>query len=361
MNVRAIKADAGYVLRNHFRSRVNVVTSIVMPIVLFLAFGLIFHPGASSALPVVAVADEDGSSESARLVAALSEAGLTVRDARAEQPDGAAWLRAEEALGAVRIPAGFGAAAASGGGNVSLVVNDADPDAALRVRSAVESAVARVNRAPDAPPAIKVERVALEAPPSYASFLLPGFIGLNAMSVGLFTSFHSVTQLRTQGLLGRLAVAPISKVDWILGRMVGQSAISLLVTAGLVLAAALVLDVPFRPSVWNVALAILGTLVFAGLGTMLGGLVKQVETGGTVINLVYFPMVLLSGVFFDPDLLPTWLQWFPKISPLSYLIEGLRADMIAHDAVAAMAYTGALALAALLVVGLGARLIDWTD
>ena len=73
------------------------------------------------------------------------------------------------------------------------------------------------------------------------------------------------------------------------------------------------------------ALVVFGTATFIAMGFALSSFASTVETYGAVSNLAFFPMMLLSGVYFRLDSAPQWLQKAVLILPLSPFLRALRA------------------------------------
>ncbi len=91
-----------------------------------------------------------------------------------------------------------------------------------------------------------------------------------------------------------------------------------------------------------------GTFQFTAMGMTLGLFVRDMETATTVANAIGFPMMFLSGTFFQLEAMPSALQTVAWALPLTYVNEGLRATMVfGNDATA---FTYLLITAALAVV-----------
>lgn len=340
MNVAAIRADSAYVLRSWARSRSGVVVSLGMPLILLLALGFLIQPSAPGAA-TVDVVDLAGTPEARRVVdALLASEAFDAREVGAPSGD----ARAEVAL-----PPGFAGAP----DQVRIAADAAELGAALA--ATIESALAREADAAR----VAVEPLATADAPTYATFLLPGVVGLTVLMTGLPTGFTSVVELRHAGLLERLAVSPMTKREWLLARMLGASVVALAAAVILVLVAWLALGVELRLSLWSILLVVAGTLIFSGLGVLLGAAVRDPATGGAVMNLALLPLVLLSGSFFDVATLPAPLRWAALASPLTHLNRGLRGDMLQADAATAALHALGLVAAALVLLALGGRLVRW--
>jgi ABC-type multidrug transport system permease subunit len=347
MNARAIRADATYVLRAWMRGRTGVVVSLAMPLILLLGLGLIVRPGAPEIPDVHAVDLAQTPASEAFLVSLAASAAIHVTLLDVPPADLAAWMEAQGARGYVEVPPGF-----DGATPPRIVVDAASPATAAVVRDAVRAALSA-----DAP--LVAEEVRVPPPATYGAFLLPGVVGLAVLTVGLPLGFASVVELRQHGLMERLAVSPMTRREWLLARMLGASVVALASAVLLVLVAWIFLGVRPTLGLSTLLLVVAGTLVFSGLGALLGGAVRRSETGSAVLNLVLLPIVLLSGSFFDVGALPAPLRWLSLGSPLTHLNAGLRRGMLDADATGALLHAGALAFAAALLLLAGGRFVRW--
>jgi ABC-type multidrug transport system permease subunit len=90
-----------------------------------------------------------------------------------------------------------------------------------------------------------------------------------------------------------------------------------------------VFDVPVRGSLLLiVALSTLGSLVFAGMGLLVGSRAQNTQTVAGLVNLVSLPMAICSGVFFSSARFPDMVQPLIHALPLTALIEGVRTVML---------------------------------
>ena len=352
MNVGAIRTDALYLLRTYVRSPMSLVSTLAIPVVLFVLLGSAFDP-AHDARAHVAVADLDDSPASRDLVGRLSSLGTldVTRPALPLEADADAWLKRAGLDALLEIPQGYGAA--GGNATLRLRVPEGDGFRGGLVRASIASAME------ESPPVLDVRTFAAAAPVPYSSFLLPGLVGMNVLSIGLITSFSSVAELRAKGLLARYALSPMSKADWLVARMLAQTIIACFSSAVLVLVAIVLFRTHVTVSPVTLLLIAAGTMLFAGLGASIAGLIHKMEAASMVLNLVFFPLILLSGSFFEATTLPAFLRFVPRLSPLAYLNDGLRSDMVLGDSAGAFVSALVLLGLSLLVVLLGARLIRW--
>lgn len=87
----------------------------------------------------------------------------------------------------------------------------------------------------------------------------------------------------------------------------------------------LVYDLKISTSIFHVLVIVIpGSLTFISIGYMLISFVKTMEGGNGLIQVVQFPMMFLSGIFFPVEMLPDFLLPVLRILPLTYLGDALR-------------------------------------
>jgi len=73
---------------------------------------------------------------------------------------------------------------------------------------------------------------------------------------------------------------------------------------------------------------VIGALMFIALGYLISGLAKTQESVDGLSQLINFPMMFLSGLFFPVDMMPTWIRPVIDAMPLTYLADALRQVMV---------------------------------
>lgn len=181
---------------------------------------------------------------------------------------------------------------------------------------------------PSAAPAI-TSIVSQEPGARYIDFLIPGLIGMDLMNSGMWGVGFGLVEMRQRKLLRRLAATPMRRSDF-LAAMISSRLILMLIDMGLLLGVGVWL---FHVEVlgnWLSLLAIgtLGALAFGGLGLLTASRHEKVESATGIMNLVMFPMWVLSGVFFSYERFPQiFLPWI-RLLPLTALNDALRATIL---------------------------------
>ena len=163
----------------------------------------------------------------------------------------------------------------------------------------------------------------------YIDWVVPGLIGLNIMSTGLWSIGFSIVNARTRKLLKRLVATPMRRSHFLLSHVLARLVFLALEVGLLVAFGTLALGTTLNGGLPSLAVVCLvGALSFGGLGLLVASRAKTIEAVSGWLNVVMPPMWLLSGVFFSSENFPAAMQ--PAISalPLTALNDALRANMI---------------------------------
>jgi len=95
--------------------------------------------------------------------------------------------------------------------------------------------------------------------------------------------------------------------------------------------------------VTNVATAavfvLLGSFSFVGIGMMAAILpLLYVERGAQMTFVLQSCLLLVSGVYYPVSVLPEWMQAISKLSPATYVLDGVRAAMLDGTPLTALVY-----------------------
>jgi len=135
---------------------------------------------------------------------------------------------------------------------------------------------------------------------------------------------------RQFGFLKETLVAPVPRIQIMLGRTLGAATVALI--QGL-LVATVCLIAGFRPvalAMLPVALLFMGLIasLFAGLGTCIGCVLQNMQGFQLVMNFLVMPIFFLSGALYPLANLPIVLTVITSLDPLAYGVDGLRTSLI---------------------------------
>jgi len=159
---------------------------------------------------------------------------------------------------------------------------------------------------------------------NFTQFMFPGIIGMTVL-MSSFMAGVSVVWDREFGFLKEVLVAPISRASVAAGKTLGAATVALLQGIIILLFAPLV-DISL--STWTVlALLPLMFLLAASigsLGVLLATRIRSMEAFQAVMQMLMFPMMFLSGVFFPLQGLPAWMNILVKVNPATYGVALIR-------------------------------------
>ena len=160
---------------------------------------------------------------------------------------------------------------------------------------------------------------------SYLDFVLPGLMAFVLMQLSIAGSGYNIIEFRRKGILKRLFVTTIQPKDFITAIVLARTTIVLTQLVALITFAVLVLDVQIIGSFATFFfVAILGTFIFLNLGFCLGGIAKTQQASMMIGNIVTFPQMFLSGVFYPIESMAEFVQPVAYVLPLSFVATGMR-------------------------------------
>jgi ABC-type multidrug transport system permease subunit len=213
----------------------------------------------------------------------------------------------------------------------------------------------------DAPKGYIVEKLLLAAAPGaqrqpvtcaavrYVDWLFPGILGMNMMFSCLFGVGYVVLRYRKTGFLKRLHATPLTAFEFLTAQVLSRLCLILFVTTVLYVGIGTIIHFHSVGSVALLALlAVLGALSMIALGLTIAAGVSSEELVGGMLNLLTWPMMLVSGIWFSLEGSPRWVQWAAHVFPLTHVLEGARAVTLDGAGIAQIApnllYLGGTAL-----------------
>src|SRR3972149_3843270 len=163
----------------------------------------------------------------------------------------------------------------------------------------------------------------------YLDFLAPGIVGMTLLFSGTMSG-ASVIWDKEFGFLKEVLVAPVSRFSVILGRSLGGMTVALiqaLVIVGIAVAMGVQLS-SVSGFFLAIVIMILTCATFTGFGIIIATKLGNLEGFMAIMNLIVFPIFLLSGAFFPIQSMPSWLKYIMYINPLTYGVDGLRRTLI---------------------------------
>jgi ABC-2 type transport system permease protein len=216
------------------------------------------------------------------------------------------------------------------GGKIDAYLNDAKPQEArlglmLIQQSLDESVLQNVH----------ANRTVLEAKSvrgrklTYMDFLIPGVVAMSIMQAGIFGVAFVFVDLKKRGILKRIRVTPINPNDFIFAYVISRLFVLMIQMVLMVGLGIIFFHLHFTGNLLNIFIVgTLGAIVFLGMGFAIAGISKSEDQVAPLANILVFPMMVLSGIFFSRSNLPGFVYAITNFFPLTYLADALRSIAI---------------------------------
>ncbi len=373
MRFSHIGADFKVTARSYLRNPVALFFSLVFPIILIGLFGLIFSSVGSTATTLYVLNEDHNatgySPVSQQFLSALNNTTIVhvtlVTDRSVTPSNFDTWLGQNDDPVGLVVPAGFQENYLHHVPvNLTLFTNPSDAASSGAAVGAVNGVANGFNlRAANGTPIILLgpTRNVGSQILTYIDFLIPGLIGFSILTSPMFSMVDITSSYRKEGIFRELSLTPLSRAEWLTSRILWYVLLTF-VSAGIMIGAGVYL---FRAHV-GITLGLLpflmvGPFLFVSLGMLAGSVAKTPESAALIGNIITFPMMFLSGTFFQVSSFPPGLQEFAHILPLYYVIDGMNQVMLfSNNGRALTDLVIVLAIAVVLFL-LAVRLFKWRD
>ena len=319
-------------IRSYVRDRAALFWTLAFPLIFIFMFGFIFQSGGGGGL-TIAWADEDRSAASAQLRDAFrGQDAIELEEAPTD--DALARMRAGDVDAVIVVPAGYEASVAAGQAGRSppaSIIVYTDPSRSNLVASvyqAIGSVLGVVNLGGRPPLVVPQAETIQTENLNFISYFVPSMLGLSVMQVGIFAAIPLVAD-REKLILKRLAATPLRRWQLVGSNVLMRLLIAIVQAVIIVAVGALVFGVEITGPVPLTAVFVaLGALTFLAVGYVVASFAPTEDAANGMTSVVQFPMMFLSGTFFQIDQMPDVLQVIARIVPLTYLSDALRQVMV---------------------------------
>jgi len=364
-----IIADLKSFGKMYMRSKVGAFFTFVFPILLVLLFGAIFSAGGDQKV-TLPVQNLDNGPHSQALINILNSTGVVkIKEIPADE-DFSAYFSDNSLTMALVIPSDFSDrvndSIANPSGhhiNVTLYGDPTQTTVSIAQAAIGASAVVLNDYLLNSTEIVNFE---MQSPPAtegftYMDFFLPGVIGITVMTNCLFSMTSYCGEYRQRGLFKLLATTKLKKHEWLISKFLLFSIVLLasLITTFIVAKLAFNIESTITP----IALVMIpvGAFVFVSMGMLIGVAVKDPESAAALANAVGFPMMFLSGSFFDLEMMPAILKGIAAVLPLTYFNNGLRDTMVNANSTSALINMGVLLVVGVVFFVLASKLMSWKE
>ncbi len=344
----------------------SIALAILLPMALLFIFGYGVSLDADN-VPI-AIVLEDGSPEARELAARFSgSTHFTTRHVRSLQ-EAEQDLNTGRVEGILHVQGDFASdLARQNQARVQMILNGVDANRARLIQGYARGALqtwSRIRQArgePVAVPLVKVaERVWFNSAAVSRNFLIPGLITLIMTLIGTLLTSLVVAREWERGTMEAILVTPLRRTDILLGKILPYFCLGMLGMVLSVIVGVTLFDVPFRGSLTALAgLSSLFMLASLGFGLLLSAAIRvQFVAAQAAIVAGFLPALFLSGLLFDLESTPQFIQVLSHAVPARYFVAISHTLFMAGDVWPVLLPNGlALAFMAIVFISLAFRKI----
>jgi ABC-2 type transport system permease protein len=159
----------------------------------------------------------------------------------------------------------------------------------------------------------------------YIQFLIPGVVSMSVLFTSVFSGIQIIWD-KQFGFLKETLVAPVSRLEIMLGQTLGGATTAFIQGVIIMLLALLIGLQVTNPVGFLIAfgfMALIG-ISFTAFGIAIASRMEDMHGFQLIMNFVVFPIFGLSGALFPISSLPSWIAPITLLDPLTYGVEGIR-------------------------------------
>ena len=318
--------------RHILRDKRTMLILFGMPVVLMLLFGFAITNDVKNVRTVVVTSQMDHYTQQAVERLAASEYFTIVQTVKT--PKEAEWLiRSQKADLSIIFAKDF----ASKKSGAQFIVDGSDPNMAQQWTAYAQQVMVngplelRSLATGGTQESSMVNAKMLYNPRMKSAYnFVPAIMGMLLLLICAMMTSVSIVREKERGTMEVLLVSPVRPLMIIVAKVVPYLLQALLILAIILLMSATVLDVPLQGSLgWILVVSLIYILLALSLGLLISNIAQTQFVALLVSAMVLLlPTVMLSGMLFPVESMPTILQWISAIIPPRYYIQAMRKLMI---------------------------------
>ncbi len=370
---KRIASDFKVFSRGYLRNKFGLFFGLIFPVILILIFGAIFSGGSSGTLNIYVQNQDTNAPPQADIASQFLTAlnsSTTIRVITVNATiDFSKYLADHSASDGIVIPQNFSADYLAGT-HVNITVYGNPTAGSSGIVSGTVNGYANYfnlnyfqKKYNDITPAIiSITSATVNTHQTkYIDFLIPGLIGFSILTSPMFSLVNISSEYKKTKLFKQLSLTPLTKMEWLTSKVLWYIVLTIAGFLLMVGVGVFAFGANVTLSVGLIPFLMLGPMLFAALGMLVGTVTKSPETAGVIGNIVTFPMMFLSGTFFPISTMPQYLQTTAHILPLFYVIEGLNNVMVYGNTTGALIDLAVLAVITIVIFGLAVKLFKWRE
>ena len=369
VSAKRVMSDLRVYGRGYLRNRVGLFFGLIFPVILILIFGAIFSSGNSGTLTVYVQNQDAGPfptplmDVATQFIDALNSTGALNVQLVGASENFTQYLSDHSSADGIIIPANFSANYLAGTSiNITVYGNPSQTSSAI-VSGTVNGLANAFNlRRFNGSSVIGLAQTTVNTQQTkYVDFLIPGLIGFSILISPMFSLVSISSEYKKIKLFKQLSLTPLTKMEWLASKVIWYIFLSTLSFLLMVAVGVFVFGAHVTLTVWLIPFLILGPMLFASMGMLVGTLTKNPDTAAVIGQVITFPMMFLAGTFFPISLMPEYLRAFAHVLPLYYIVEGLNAVMVYANYAQALIDIAVVTVITVILFVAAAKLFKWRE
>jgi len=162
--------------------------------------------------------------------------------------------------------------------------------------------------------------------------MVPSYLGITLAVNGLMSLPLTIVEYRDKKILKRYMATPVKPIYIIISQITVNFVLTLISFLLMILVAKIIFDLKFYGNLILFSLVFLfSTISLFSIGFVIASLVSNPRTATTIANIIYFPMLFLSGATIPLENFPKTMLTISKILPLTYIVDLFKRTWLKSD------------------------------
>lgn len=163
----------------------------------------------------------------------------------------------------------------------------------------------------------------------YKNLMVPGILALLVTMIGVFLSAMNVVREKEIGTIEQINVTPISKVTFLVGKLLPFWVIAMFELAFGLLLGFIIFNIPINGSLPLLfGYAAIYMLVVLGIGLWISTFTDTQQQAMFIAWFILVIFILMSGLFTPIENMPLWAQKITYANPIAYFVKVLRSILL---------------------------------
>ena len=358
--MKRVLADLVAFSKSYLRSPMGAFFAFILPLLLVVLFGALFSSSGVQKVPL-AVQDMDHSNASSTLLNLLNASGVVSVQMVSPSTDLHQYVQDRSLSLALQIPQGFSESVAEHRFVNLTFLGDPTASTYGVASGAVNGAIVQLNyRLNGAVPVVGLRSTTIASSGySYMDFFLPGVLAMTVMFTTMYSMTSVTAEYRSRSYFQLLATTPLGKGRWLVSKIVFYLLLLLASLAVTVTVSGAMFGTVVSFNAVSLAIVAASAVLFVSLGMLIGVSTKDPQGAIAFANVVGFPMMFLSGTFWQLSTAPPIMQDLATVLPLTYVADGLRNSMVYANWAGAETDLLIVSVVAVVMFVLASRLVSW--